>query len=88
MPRFLELLKPFIAVMPDVEQPERKIPFKEKLLWTVVTLFVFLVCAQIPLFGIVNNDAADPFYWLRAVMASNQFVQSFRVCFLKNNINI
>ena len=71
MVRFLDLCKPFIAVMPDVEQPDRKIPFKEKLLWTIVTLFVFLVCSQIPLFGIASNDS-DPYSWLRAVMASNQ----------------
>ncbi|RYH12802.1 hypothetical protein EON65_37290, partial [archaeon] len=27
-------------------------PFREKALWTIVTLFIFLVCCQIPLYGI------------------------------------
>ena len=27
---------------------------------------------QIPLFGIMSSDSADPFYWLRVIMASNR----------------
>merc|ERR1712166_1410047 len=55
-----------------ISQPERKIQFKEKILWTAVTLFIFLVCCQIPLFGIMSSDSADPFYWVRVIMASNR----------------
>jgi len=70
--KFLELLKPFISVLPEVAKPERKIQFREKVLWTAITLFIFLVCCQIPLFGIMSSDSADPFYWLRVIMASNR----------------
>jgi len=49
-----------------------QIQFKEKVLWTAVTLFIFLVCCQIPLFGIMSSDSADPFYWTRVIMASNR----------------
>lgn len=70
--KFLELLKPFISVLPEVSKPERKIQFREKVLWTAITLFIFLVCCQIPLFGIMSSDSADPFYWLRVIMASNR----------------
>lgn len=41
-------------------------------MWTVVTLFIFLVCCQIPLYGIKSNNASDPFYWVRVVLASNR----------------
>ena len=58
--------------MPEVQKPERKIQFREKMLWTAITLFIFLVCCQIPLFGIMSTDSADPFYWLRVIMASNR----------------
>jgi protein transport protein SEC61 subunit alpha len=41
-------------------------------MWTIITLFLFLVCCQIPLYGIKSNNAADPFYWVRVVLASNR----------------
>lgn len=71
MVRFIDLCRPFISIIPDVKRPGRSIPFKEKALWTIVTLFIYLVCCQIPLYGIQMKDGSDPLYWLRAVMASN-----------------
>lgn len=70
--KFLELVKPFCQVVPEIQKPERKIQFKEKVLWTAVTLIIFLVCCQIPLFGIMSSSSADPFYWLRVILASNR----------------
>ncbi|KRY16618.1 Protein transport protein Sec61 subunit alpha isoform 2, partial [Trichinella patagoniensis] len=70
--KFLEFVKPFCGVIPEVSKPERKIQFREKMLWTAITLFIFLVCCQIPLFGIMSSDSADPFYWMRVIMASNR----------------
>jgi len=70
--RFLNLIKPVMCILPEVQQPDRKIPFKEKLLWTSISLFVFLVCCQIPLYGIVTSKSADPFYWMRVILASNR----------------
>merc|ERR1711912_3868 len=70
--RFLELVRPFMCVLPEVTQPDRKIPFKEKVLWTSITLFIFLVCCQIPLYGIRSNKSSDPFYWMRVILASNR----------------
>merc|ERR1711959_789472 len=69
--RFLELIRPFMCVLPEVKSPDRARPFKEKVLWTAITLFIFLVCCQIPLYGIKTNDSADPFYWMRVILASN-----------------
>ncbi|XP_022300046.1 protein transport protein Sec61 subunit alpha [Crassostrea virginica] len=70
--KFLEFVKPFCAVLPEISKPDRKIQFREKVLWTAITLFIFLVCCQIPLFGIMSSDSADPFYWMRVIMASNR----------------
>jgi protein transport protein SEC61 subunit alpha len=61
-----------MSILPEVQPAERKIPFKEKVLYTAVTLFVFLVCSQLPLYGIKTNSGADPFYWARVIMASNR----------------
>ena len=70
--RPLELCKPFLNILPEVPHAERKIPFKDKGLYTAVALFVFLVCSQLPLYGIRTNSGSDPFYWARVIMASNR----------------
>lgn len=49
-----------------------QIPFNQKLLWTAVTLLIFLVCSQVPLYGIMSSDSSDPLYWLRVILASNR----------------
>ena len=70
--QFLKMVKPFMAVLPEVQAPNRKVPFREKALWTAITLLSFLVCCQIPLYGIRSTDSSDPFYWSRVIMASNR----------------
>ncbi|KAG5309652.1 S61A2 protein, partial [Acromyrmex insinuator] len=70
--KFLEVIKPFCSILPEIAKPQRKIQFREKVLWTAITLFIFLVCCQIPLFGIMSSDSADPFYWIRVILASNR----------------
>jgi len=70
--RFLHLVKPFMAILPEVQTPDRKIPFREKVLWTTITLFIYLVCCQIPLYGIKATESSDPFYWMRVILASNR----------------
>merc|ERR1719387_2944941 len=72
MVRFLQLIKPMMCVLPEVAQPTSKVPFREKVLWTAISLFVFLVCSQIPLYGIMTSKSADPFYWMRVILASNR----------------
>jgi protein transport protein SEC61 subunit alpha len=70
--RFLSIIKPMMCILPEVSQPDRRIPFKEKILWTAISLFVFLVCCQIPLYGINTAKSGDPFYWMRVILASNR----------------
>jgi len=41
-------------------------------MWTIITLFIFLVCCQIPLYGVKSSNSADPFYWARVILASNR----------------
>merc|ERR1712195_445498 len=70
--RFLTLVRPFMCVLPEVKSPEKPRLFKERVLWTAITLFIFLVCCQIPLYGIKTNSSSDPFYWMRVILASNR----------------
>jgi len=41
-------------------------------MWTAWTLFIYLICCQIPLYGVVKQEGADPLYWLRVILASNK----------------
>ncbi|KAJ1923333.1 translocon subunit, partial [Tieghemiomyces parasiticus] len=70
--RFLHLIRPFMAVIPEIASPDRKVPFRQQMLWTAITLFIFLVCSQVPLYGIVSTDSSDPLYWMRVILASNR----------------
>jgi len=72
MVRFLELVKPVMCILPEVTSPDHRVAFKEKVMWTIITLFIYLVCAQIPLYGIMSTAGADPFYWMRVILASNR----------------
>ncbi|KAK5162382.1 translocon subunit [Oleoguttula sp. CCFEE 6159] len=70
--RFLDLVKPFTPILPEVSSPETRTPFNQRLMWTGVTLLIFLVMSQMPLYGIVSSDTSDPLYWLRMMLASNR----------------
>eukprot|EP01029_Cantina_marsupialis_P015611 TRINITY_DN3424_c0_g1_i2.p1 TRINITY_DN3424_c0_g1~~TRINITY_DN3424_c0_g1_i2.p1 ORF type:complete len:512 (+),score=114.07 TRINITY_DN3424_c0_g1_i2:65-1600(+) len=70
--RFLDFVQPVARFIPQVKKSTRNVALKEKLGWTAVVLLVYLVCCQIPLFGIQSSMGQDPFQWLRMIMASNR----------------
>ncbi|CAA6664293.1 unnamed protein product [Spirodela intermedia] len=57
--RVLHLVRPFLAFLPEVQSADRKVPFREKVIYTVISLFIFLVCSQLPLYGIHSTTAVD-----------------------------
>ena len=70
--RVLHLVRPFLSVLPEVQYADRKVPFRERALYTAVALFVFLVCSQLPLYGIYSSSGSDPLHLARLIMASNR----------------
>jgi preprotein translocase subunit SecY len=48
-------VKPFTPLIPEVQVPETKVPFQQRIIWTSVTLVIFLVMSQMPLYGIVSS---------------------------------
>ncbi|PPQ94108.1 hypothetical protein CVT25_009258 [Psilocybe cyanescens] len=64
--RFLNLIWPFLCILPEVSSPDRK------LLCTAVALLIFLVCSQVPLYRIMSSYSSDPLYWMRVIIASNR----------------
>jgi preprotein translocase SecY subunit len=68
--RFLGLFKPLGRVLPEIKKPERKVSFNEKIFWTGLVLIIYLVMAQIPLYG-VSASVQSSFSSLRVIFASN-----------------
>jgi len=65
-------LKPAVSVIPEVEQAGPGVTQESKQIWTAIVVLVYLLCCQIPLYGIVKQTGSDPFYWIRVILASNR----------------
>jgi preprotein translocase SecY subunit len=71
--RFLSLFKPLSRFMPEVGKPTRKVGFNEKLFWTGLALALYLIMAEVPLYGIhYDPTQGDPFLYLRVIFASHR----------------
>ena len=70
--RVLNLVRPFLAILPDVAPPDKRVPFVQRAAYTVVSLLIYLVCSRLPLYGIQTTNQADPMYWVRAIFASSR----------------
>merc|ERR1712151_307053 len=69
-------IQPSFGLIPEVQQnPKHQNPqdgLKYKMFWTVGILILYLVCPQIPLYGIQKMAGDDPLYWTRVILASNR----------------
>ncbi|CCW63517.1 unnamed protein product [Phytomonas sp. EM1] len=65
-------LKPVLALLPEMAKPLRVPNIKERILWTAIVLFIFLISCQVPVYGARTGNTSDPFYWMRVVLASNK----------------
>merc|ERR1711976_433888 len=69
-------ISPCFGYIPEVQQYPRQSNPKEglqyKMFWTVGILILYLVCSQIPLYGIQKMAGDDPLYWTRVILASNR----------------
>ncbi|PPQ89752.1 hypothetical protein CVT25_014197 [Psilocybe cyanescens] len=63
------LSRPYYQKFPH---PVAKILFNQKVLWTAITHLIFLLCSQVPLYGIMSSQSSDPLYWMRVILASNR----------------
>lgn len=65
-------MRPAISVIPEIEPAPASVTQESKQIWTAIVVLVYLLCCQIPLFGIIKNAGSDPFYWMRVILASNR----------------
>jgi len=70
--RLLSLLRPALSFIPEVAEPTQQIMLNVKILITGLTLFIYLICCQIPIYGVYRTTGSDPFYWMRVILASNR----------------
>ncbi len=61
-----------MGIIPEIPKPTKEIKRQEKFIWTAITLFIFLICSQIPLYGIYKSEGSDPLHWMRVILASNR----------------
>ncbi|MHA1859819.1 MAG: preprotein translocase subunit SecY [Candidatus Asgardarchaeia archaeon] len=72
MVRFIEVFRPLFGVLPEVRPPERKVSFREKIVWTFLALLLFLIMSQIPLYGVDPSQGIDYLFWMRVITASSR----------------
>lgn len=72
MVKALDFVVPFLKFLPEVARPKKASGIKDRIMWTAVALFIFLICCQVPVFGSRPTKTSDPFYWMRVVLASNK----------------
>jgi preprotein translocase SecY subunit len=60
----LESLRPILSILPEVPKAKRIVGFREKLVWTVIVLTIYLAFTQIPLYPIAKEqqEAFSPLF--------------------------
>ena len=67
----MSVLDTIIQYLPEVRGPKQKrLPFNEKLKWTLVTLVIFFVMGLVPLFGLGEN-ALQQFEFLSIILGAS-----------------
>jgi preprotein translocase subunit SecY len=73
MARLLELMDPIVRRLPEIPKPQRKVPLKEKALWTIIALAIYLVMAEIPMYGVPFFETGyEQYMFYRVIFASKQ----------------
>ncbi len=70
----LNAFEPVIRFLPEIPRPARKVELRERFFWTGLVLAIYLVMAQIPLFGIsvVAPGIFEQYEFLRVIFASRR----------------
>lgn len=68
----LHALEPLSKLVPEVTKPTVKPNATMKTAFTAMTLFIYLICCQIPIYGILRTYSPDPLYWTRVILASSR----------------
>ena len=70
--KFLQLFKYPTRLTFEVNKPEKKPSFNQKLGWTFVALVLYLIMLKVPVYGYTPDNSPDPFASLRIILASQR----------------
>jgi preprotein translocase SecY subunit len=68
---FRDFISTVATVLPEVAKPTKPPSFREKLLWTLLALTIYLVMGEVPLFGVAPSQN-DYLTYTRVIFASQQ----------------
>lgn len=69
--KLLDVVKPFEALLPEVELPYENISLDDKILYTIGACALYLI-TSLPIYGVTATKIVDPFYWTRFALASDR----------------
>src|SRR5919112_6055401 len=58
--------------VPQIPKPKRRVSLKEKIVWTGIALFAYLIMGQIPLYGVTDDPRFDFLAFARVIFAAQQ----------------
>lgn len=69
--RLIDVVKPFLPILPEVEAPFEKVSFDDKLVYTIISALIYIF-SQFPLAGVSKEETVvkDPIYFLRGVFGA------------------
>ena len=71
MSAFRNFISSVSTILPEVPKPARKPSLTERFIWTAIALVIYLVMAQVPLYG-VTVGGQDQLAFTRIIFASSQ----------------
>ncbi len=58
--------------LPEIKAPVKEVPFKQKLIWTAISLIIFFILGQITLVGMnFNSETVQQIMFAQTILASN-----------------
>ncbi len=70
--KFLRFFSPFTRITTEIRKPDREISFKDKIIYTLIVLVIYIIMSNIPIYGIQMDSGTDYYYWLRVILASKR----------------
>ena len=67
-----QTIKKVSGYIPQVEKPKKKITLTEKLIWSGIALFAYLIMGQVPLYGVTSDPKFDFLAFARVIFAAQQ----------------
>ncbi len=65
-----EFFRKIGTILPEIKKPDKKVPLRNRLIWSLVILVLYFVMGGIPLYG-VSTSPTDPFATFRIIFASS-----------------